>query len=159
MRFFCLGCYKKLSIMSNFLTFCGLSGLEYDGFKLKEKWWRHNVQLIKIEVIQNVTYFITIKKWFSTDHFLVKHFGIYYSCSWVRRPGMKNDDAITCIPSKMKLFKIWHVIYQSKNNSVLKDLGFYYSFTSVRGFEMKNDNVRIWKIRHYNRLMSVALYY
>ena len=113
----------------------------------------------QIEVIQNVTYFITIKRWFSTDHFLVKHFGIYYSCSWVRRPGMKNDDAITCIPSKMKLFKIWHVIYQSKNNSVLKDLGFYYSFTSVRGFEMKNDNVRIWKIRHYNRLMSVALYY
>ena len=54
--------------------------------------------------MENVTYYKSIEREFSTDHFLLQDLSICYFCSCVRASGMKNDDVITYSPSKMKLF-------------------------------------------------------
>ena len=79
-------------------------------------WWHQILQLVKNQKCDILYINQKIIQYWS---FFTKRLGCLLLCFWVRRSRMKNDDVITYNSSKMKLCKIWYIIYQSKDNSVL----------------------------------------
>ena len=111
-----LGYCKNLSILPNF--FCG----NFVDFQ------DQNIMNSGSMVSQKVTFpkcdtYIS-RKIIQYWSFFTKRFGFLLLLFSVRRTGMNNDDVITYSLSKMKLSKMWHIISQSKDNSVL--ISFYW---------------------------------
>ena len=118
-----------MDILSNFFRiFCGFSGPEYDDVRFygqKSTFPKCDILYINQKIILYWSFFTKRLSCLLLFLFWVWD-GRGEVVGWKM---MKYDDVITYSSSKMKVCKIWHIMYQSKDNSVmiifwsLKDLG------------------------------------